>query len=71
MGFLSTTECTYLPTYLPTLPTCAVHHLLNRVSTVATAVAALCRYRDNTVVISDFIHDQMVLRLDLEWRMRL
>ena len=43
-----------------------MYHLLNCVSTVAAAVAALCRYLDNTVVISEFIHDQLVFRLDLE-----
>ena len=47
-----------------------MYHLLKCVSTVAAAVAALCRYLDNTVFISDFIHDQMVFRLDWEWRMR-
>ena len=49
---------------------CAVYHLLNCVSTVAVAVATLDRYLDNTVVMSDFIHDQMVLRLDWEWQIR-
>ena len=38
-------------------------------STAAAAVVPLCRYLDNTVVISDFIHDQLVFRLDSEWRM--
>ena len=47
-----------------------MYHLLNCVSTVAAAVAALCRSLDNAVSISDFIHDQMVFRLDLELRMR-
>ena len=45
---------------------CAVYHLLNCVS----AVPVLCHYLDNSVVISNFIHEQMVFRLDLEWRMR-
>ena len=47
-----------------------MYHLLNCVTTVAAAVASLCCYLGNTVVISDFIHDQIVFRLDLAWRMR-